>query len=279
MIKPLIAALIAATALVPASALAQDRHRGDRESRSGNWSNNQGQGQRQWRGNSDSGDRGNWRARSQAPAATPAPAPAPQVQQSRRQWNGGGQQGQQQQQVRRQWNGGQQGQQAQGQQGRRQWNGGQQGQQQQVRRGGNWNGGQQAQQQQFRRDRDRSWNGGRNNGGNWNGRNNGGNSRWSNNWRGDNRYNWRDYRSHNRNNYRMPRYYAPRGYGYGYSRFSIGATIGSLLFGQQYWINDPYYYRLPPAYGQYRWVRYYNDALLVDIYSGEVVDIEYDIFW
>jgi hypothetical protein len=36
---------------------------------------------------------------------------------------------------------------------------------------------------------------------------------------------------------------------------------------------------LPPAYGPYRWVRYYNDALLVDIYTGRVVDTVYDIFW
>ena len=41
----------------------------------------------------------------------------------------------------------------------------------------------------------------------------------------------------------------------------------------------PYDYRLPEAYGPYRWVRYYNDALLVDIYTGEVVDTVYDIFW
>ena len=31
--------------------------------------------------------------------------------------------------------------------------------------------------------------------------------------------------------------------------------------------------------GPYRWVRYYDDALLVDIYSGEVVDVIYDFFW
>ena len=33
------------------------------------------------------------------------------------------------------------------------------------------------------------------------------------------------------------------------------------------------------THGPYRWVRYYNDALLVDIRSGQVVDVEYDIFW
>ena len=41
----------------------------------------------------------------------------------------------------------------------------------------------------------------------------------------------------------------------------------------------PYAYRLPEAYGPYRWVRYYNDALLVDIRDGRVVDVVNDIFW
>lgn len=125
---------------------------------------------------------------------------------------------------------------------------------------GQWNGG-----NNYRGDRDR-----------WNNNNR---SRWSNNWRRDSRYDWRNYRNRNRNAYRLPRYYAPRGYGYGYNRYGIGAILGSLFFSQNYWINDPFYYRLPPAYGPYRWVRYYNDALLVDIYTGQVVDVEYDIFW
>ena len=52
-----------------------------------------------------------------------------------------------------------------------------------------------------------------------------------------------------------------------------------MLFAQSYWINDPYAYRLPDTDGAFRWVRYYNDALLVDVYSGEVVDVIHDIFW
>ena len=56
-------------------------------------------------------------------------------------------------------------------------------------------------------------------------------------------------------------------------------SLGSLFFGSRYWINDPWQYRLPEVYGPYRWVRYYDDALLVDIYSGEVVDVIYDFFW
>ena len=102
--------------------------------------------------------------------------------------------------------------------------------------------------------------------------------RWSNDWRRDNRYNWYQYRSSNRNLYRLGRYYAPYS-NYRYSRLSIGFRLGSVFFGSRYWINDPWQYRLPEAYGPYRWVRYYDDALLVDIYSGEVVDVIYDFFW
>jgi Ni/Co efflux regulator RcnB len=38
-------------------------------------------------------------------------------------------------------------------------------------------------------------------------------------------------------------------------------------------------YRLPPAYPGTQWIRYYDDALLVDIWTGEVVDVVYDFFW
>ena len=102
---------------------------------------------------------------------------------------------------------------------------------------------------------------------------------WNRGWRTNRSYDWQRYRQSNRNAYHLPRYYAPRGYGYGYRRFSIGFTLGSLFFSPSYWINDPYSYRLPPAYGGYRWVRYYDDALLVDVRTGYVVDVIYDIFW
>lgn len=126
----------------------------------------------------------------------------------------------------------------------------------------------------YRRDdrNDRRWNGNDN-------RYRGDRSRnWSRDWRHDRRYDWRSYRNSHRNYYRLPRYYSPYPH-YGYRRFSIGLTLGSLFYGQRYWIDDPWYYRLPPAYGNYRWIRYYDDALLVDIYSGQVVDVIYDFFW
>jgi hypothetical protein len=103
--------------------------------------------------------------------------------------------------------------------------------------------------------------------------------RWSNDWRNDRRYDWQDYRAQNRSYYRLPSYRSPYGWNYGYSRFSIGIFLNNLLFDQSYWISDPYYYRLPPAYGSMRWVRYYDDALLVDIRDGYVVDVIHGFFW
>lgn len=103
--------------------------------------------------------------------------------------------------------------------------------------------------------------------------------RWSGGWRQDRRYDWARYRSSNRNAFRLPRYYAPGGWGYGYRRFGIGTRIAASLFASSYWIADPWSYRLPPAWGPYRWVRYYGDAMLVDVRSGQVVDVIHDIFW
>lgn len=103
--------------------------------------------------------------------------------------------------------------------------------------------------------------------------------RWDNRgWRHDRRYDWYRHRAANRSIFRLGSYYAPYR-GYSYSRIGIGIRLGAPFYSNRYWINDPWQYRLPPAYGPYRWVRYYDDALLVDIYSGQVVDVIYDFFW
>lgn len=102
--------------------------------------------------------------------------------------------------------------------------------------------------------------------------------RWDRNWRNDARYDWREYRNYHRQIYRLSPYRAPYRH-YGYHRLRIGFVLRSLFFGQDYWLEDPWQYRLPPAYGPYRWVRYYDDALLVNLHSGEVVDVTYELFW
>ena len=101
---------------------------------------------------------------------------------------------------------------------------------------------------------------------------------WNRGWRSDNRYDWQRYRYSNRGIFRSP-YYAPRGYGYGYNRLSIGLVLDQIFWGRDYWISDPWQYRLPPAPYGTQWVRYYNDVVLVDVYSGEVIDVIYDFFW
>ncbi len=145
-----------------------------------------------------------------------------------------------------------------------------------------------------RRSDDRRWDNNRNDGNRWNDNrgwnNNRGNDRpgyrdnrdnnrqWDRRWRDNRQYNWSAYRNSNRSNYRLGTYYAPYR-NYAYRRVNIGFRMDSLFFGNRYWINDPWQYRLPNVYGSYRWVRYYDDVLLVDLYSGQVVDVIYDFFW
>ncbi len=104
-------------------------------------------------------------------------------------------------------------------------------------------------------------------------------NRWDrHHWRRDHRYNWSNYRNQHRNIFRIGTYYSPYR-NYYYRPLSIGFTLSSSFYSNRYWINDPYQYRLPAVYGPYRWVRYYDDVLLVDIYSGEVVDVIRNFFW
>ena len=102
--------------------------------------------------------------------------------------------------------------------------------------------------------------------------------RWDREWRRDNRYDWYGHRNRYRSLYRWPSYYSPYR-NYSYRRLSIGFSLWPLFYSDQYWINDPWTYRLPDVYGPYRWVRYYDDALLVDLRTGEVVDVIYSFFW
>lgn len=102
--------------------------------------------------------------------------------------------------------------------------------------------------------------------------------RWNNDWRRDNRYNWSGYRNQHRNVFSVGRYYSPYR-NYSYSRLSIGLFLDRGFYGNNYWVNDPWQYRLPEVYGPYKWVRYYDDVILVDIYSGEVVDVIHNFFY
>jgi Ni/Co efflux regulator RcnB len=101
--------------------------------------------------------------------------------------------------------------------------------------------------------------------------------RWSTDWRRDNRYDWRRWRERNRSRFRIGIYYDP--FGWGYQQFDIGWRMWPNYYSSNYWIDDPYDYRLPYAPPGTQWVRYYNDAVLVDTYTGEVVDVIHNFFW
>jgi Ni/Co efflux regulator RcnB len=120
---------------------------------------------------------------------------------------------------------------------------------------------------------DRNWRGDRNDRNSRNWRND-----WNRGWRSDNRYNWNNWRTRNRNVFHLSPYYSPYR-DWRYQRFSIGLFLEPLFFDQRYWIDDPWQYRLPEAPYGTEWVRYYNDVILVDVESGEVIDTIYDFFW
>ena len=86
---------------------------------------------------------------------------------------------------------------------------------------------------------------------------------------------WRAYRNQNRNLYRGGGWRSD----YRYQPFRPGIRINTGYYGSRYLIADPWRYRLPrPGFNQ-RWVRHYNDVILVDTRRGIVIDVIRGIFF
>jgi hypothetical protein len=120
--------------------------------------------------------------------------------------------------------------------------------------------------------RDRSGDRGRNDNGRWNDRY--GNGQWNGrSWQG------RDYRrAYNaERRFRAGAYNRPNGWYY--RRWTLGSILPSLFFSQNYWLDDYSAYGLPYPPPGAVWVRYGNDALLVDEWSGEVIQVIYGMFY
>lgn len=100
---------------------------------------------------------------------------------------------------------------------------------------------------------------------------------WTTNWRNNSRYDWHNYRNRHRSLFHLGFYIDP--FGWGYQPYSIGWRLWPSYYSSNYWLQDPWMYRLPYAPPGYRWIRYYDDALLVDTWNGEVVDVLYNFFW
>ncbi|MCC2977533.1 RcnB family protein [Sphingomonas sp. PL-96] len=89
------------------------------------------------------------------------------------------------------------------------------------------------------------------------------------------RNDWRDYRTQNRRLYARGGWQAP----FRYSTFRAGGRIAPSYYGTRYVIADPWRYRLPPVRPGQRWVRHYDDVLLVDQRRGRVVDVIRGFYW
>lgn len=93
--------------------------------------------------------------------------------------------------------------------------------------------------------------------------------------RHEDREDWRDYRAQNRAIYARGGWKAP----FAYQRFRAGAQLRPAYYGSRYYIANPGHYRLPPAVGMNRWVRHYDDALLVNVRTGRVTQVISGFYW
>jgi Ni/Co efflux regulator RcnB len=102
----------------------------------------------------------------------------------------------------------------------------------------------------------------------------------ANNWRNNEvRGNWGQFRRnvHAPKRFRVGAYHGPRGFHY--QRWSYGQRLPSIYYARQFWLLDAITYGLfspPPGL---IWVRYGDDALLIDQYTGEIVQVRYDVFY
>ena len=86
---------------------------------------------------------------------------------------------------------------------------------------------------------------------------------------------WRRYRDQRRDLYARGNWNAP----FRYQQFRPGARITPAFYDNRFVIADPWRYHLPPARGYTRWVRHYNDVLLIDYRRGYVVDVVRGFFY
>lgn len=77
--------------------------------------------------------------------------------------------------------------------------------------------------------------------------------------------------------YHGPRYRRPRGY---YVHHWVwGEFLPPLFWARNYWLGDYWRYDLPPPPFGAVWVRVGDDAVLIDRDSGEIIEVEYGIFY
>lgn len=88
------------------------------------------------------------------------------------------------------------------------------------------------------------------------------------------RADWREHRVRNRNLYARGDWHAP----FRYQWFVPGAGIRPGYYASRYDIGDFRRYHLPVPPRGARWVRHYDDVVLVDFKNGRVVNVIHDFF-
>ena len=89
------------------------------------------------------------------------------------------------------------------------------------------------------------------------------------------REDWRDYRAHNRAVFNRGNWQAP----FRYQPFKAGSAIRPAYYAPRYVVSNPARYHLPAAGRDMRWVRHYDDMLLVNVRTGRVVRVYTGFFW
>jgi len=66
---------------------------------------------------------------------------------------------------------------------------------------------------------------------------------------------------------------------YRYRHFARGGTVPPLWRDDRFYVREWFAFGLTePAFG-YRWIRYYDDALLINVSTGEVAEVMPDVDW
>jgi hypothetical protein len=85
------------------------------------------------------------------------------------------------------------------------------------------------------------------------------------------------YRGHPFNRVHMAPFAYPSGWAY--RRWEVGAVLPPLFLVRDYYYADWAGLGLPPPQPGFEWVRYGPDLLLVNVTTGQVVDVAYGVFY
>ena len=100
--------------------------------------------------------------------------------------------------------------------------------------------------------------------------------------RGGQRHDFSSSRNFHQNFSAERRFHAPayrRPPGYYARRWTWGQVLPTFFWARDYWLTDYNDYDLPPPPFGAIWVRVGDDALLIDQDSGEIIEVDYGVFY